>query len=107
MAVEWQPITAFSRPKTPLRDVKFEYSPESRRGAVTGYIKNDNAFAIRRVTINALLGTKAGALVAASKTFVQDLVVGEERYFKIDVRLSDTVDLAALAEPKISLDAER
>jgi len=105
--VEWRPINDFARPKTPLREVKFEYSPDVSQGTITGYIKNDNPFDIRRVTLSALVSEKTGNLVAASKTFVQDLLVSEERYFRIDVRLPGNIVAGSLADPKISLDVER
>ncbi len=105
--IAWRSVEEFSRPKLTPRAVKLEYSQQSRRGAVTGYIKNDNPFAIHRVTINALIPNANGSLAAASKTFVQDLVVGEERYFKIDVRFGDAVNLSSLADPQVSFDAER
>lgn len=107
LPISWQPIAQFSRPKTPLREVKLQYAPTTSSGVITGYIKNDNSFALRRVTINALLAIKSGTLVAASKTFVQDLVVGEERFFRIDVRLPETTTAQSLADPRVSVDVER
>lgn len=105
--VSWQKITEFARPKTPLRGIKVEYDEAGSRAIISGVVKNDNPLTIRRVTLSALLSDKKGALVGVSKTFAQDLVSAEERFFKIDVPLPETVEADDLAEPKVNVDAER
>lgn len=103
----WSSITAFARPKTPLRDVRMEYRAATDRMVVTGLVKNDNPFAIRRITLNALISDVDGVLVGISKTIVQDLIAAEERFFQIDVPLSEPVPVDMLASPRVTVDAER
>jgi hypothetical protein len=103
----WEKITSFSRPKTPLRSITTEYSTSGSKATITGLVKNDNPFGIRRVTVNVLMYEKSGKLVGVSKTFAQDLVAAEERYFKVDVPLIEGVDTAQLVEPRVIIEAER
>jgi hypothetical protein len=103
----WQKITDFYRPKTPLRAIQMAYDVSGQRATITGVVKNDNALTIHRVTLSALLYDKSGTLVGVSKTFAQDLVAAEERYFKIDVPLPSGIKQEDLADPKVNVDAER
>jgi hypothetical protein len=105
---EWLSIAEFARPKTPLRDVKVQYTAASGgRATITGLVRNDNPFSLRRSTLSVIILDAQGEPVAASKTFVQDLLAAEERFFKIEVPLPTNTDTAKLGEPRVVADAER
>jgi hypothetical protein len=105
---EWLSIAEFARPKTPLREVKVQYSSQSGgRATITGLVRNDNPFSLRRSTLSVMILDAAGEPVAISKTFVQDLISAEERFFKIDMPLPPNTDTTLLGEPRVVADAER
>lgn len=104
---EWQGVTEFARPKALLRDVRIERRADAGRVIVTGLVKNENPFGVRRVTLNAVVSDQEKRLIAASKTVVQDLTATEERFFQIDILLPEGVAAETLGEPRITTDVER
>lgn len=103
--ISWQPLSDFTRPKTPLRDVQTQFAPG--RVTISGIVKNDNAFDLRRATVSVVMTDGAGTPLAASMTVMQDLIASQERAFQIVVPLPAGVGETMLAAPKISVDAQR
>ncbi len=105
--INWRPITEFAKPKMPMRDVKTLYGADSGRAVITGIVKNDNPFAVTQATINAIVATRDGAIVAVSKTAVRDLIASEERFFQIIVPLPASAQQSELVDAKVFVDVQR
>lgn len=101
----WRPAEAFPKPRIPLRDVKT--TVVNGRAVITGSVKNENPFVLRRVNISAFIDLPGKGTQVASKTVVNDLLVAEERGFQVILPLIDGIDTAALTQPRIVVDGER
>lgn len=104
--VQWTPTAQLSVPKTQVRTVKFE-SDDAGRAVITGIVRNISDFPILTSNVNGYLtDVNTKKIVAASKTVVQDVAPGEERFFQILVPLQNSVDVASV-RATVSVEAKR
>jgi hypothetical protein len=103
--IVWQPGEAFMAPRVQVREQEVELQPNSLKEFVRGIVKNDNSYNLSRVTIQAVI-TSGSELLSASKTVVQDLTPGEERFFQIILPLPAGAPRAEIT-PRLIIEAER
>jgi hypothetical protein len=101
----WRTSDQFPKPKLPTRDIKT--SVAKGKIVVSGFVKNENPFALRRVNIAVFFEGKNKEIYLASKTNVNDLLVAEERSFQIVVPLPETADSSESFNPRLVVDGER
>lgn len=102
---DWVSLTNLVRPKILTRDIRDAVS--GRQGVVTGLVRNDNSFALKRVTINVFAYDASESLRAVSKTIAQDLTPLEERSFKATILLPVDADMIPGLHFRTVLEAER
>ena len=105
-AIRWRPENELPLPKTSVRNVKLTMMG-GNRGLITGVFRNDNAYPLMTAAINALLVDTEDESIAASKTVVQEIQPSEDRSFQIAILLPPGASAAALADPRISIEAKR
>jgi hypothetical protein len=101
----WRTSDQFPKPKLPTRDIKT--SVAKGKIVVSGFVKNENPFALRRVNIAVFFEGKNKEIYLVSKTNVNDLLVAEERSFQIVVPLPETADSSESFNPRLVVDGER
>jgi hypothetical protein len=104
--VIWVPLIDLARPKTPVREVRTIIDTGGKRAIMTGVIQNDNAFALRRITINGV-ATAGAEIVGVSKTVIQDVLPKEDRFFQILIPFFGADGDTQKVEAKVSVEAER
>jgi len=103
----WQPIDQMSPPSTQIRDLQTRFDEERYRLIISGVIKNNNAFDIRRGVINALVPDSSGVIVGVSKAVVQDLTPLEDRSFEIFVPIAKNIPPETLTRPTLYTEISR
>ena len=90
----WRLAEEFSQPDLRSRAVKSEIIKDQIR--VTGLALNNNSFKLSAVNIAAVIFSKSGREVAASKTVIKDLDPFEERAFTVLLpKAGDPIDTSA------------
>lgn len=103
---EWVRRSEFSAPQMQVRDVRVERDGAAPQVAVTGVLKNDNAFIVSRAVVGVIVGGDGGSLVGASRTLIESLQPLEERYFSVMVPVAG-VSEGEVLEPKVFIEAKR
>ncbi len=102
---DWRNALDFSKPKLPVREIKT--SAEVDRITVSGFVKNDNPFFMRHITVNVFFDGPNGSVLTASKTIVNDVLSAQERGFQLFIPLPSTLAGQTLPTPRIIVDGER
>ena len=105
--VVWVPLSELPKPRTPVREVRVGFDMASRRAVVTGIVQNDNAYALRRVTINGIASGASSTIAGISKTVVQDMAPKEERFFQLLIPLFNTDTDPSSVDTNLFIEAER
>lgn len=103
----WKSLAEMISPKTQVRDLQARFEDERGRLVITGIIKNDNAFDIRRAVIHALVSQTGGGVVGVSKAIVQDLTPLEDRAFEIFMPVPSGVNPEMLSRPTLYIEVVR
>ena len=103
-SITWESRTLFSAPKLETREIKVDLQPERGRVVITGVLRNDNTFSIRRANVSAVFSDSTGKPILASQTVVDNLGPFEERFFQITALAKNA---SSLKTPRISVEAER
>ncbi|MDP2629201.1 MAG: FxLYD domain-containing protein [Candidatus Harrisonbacteria bacterium] len=107
--VEWVSREDFPQPRTELRSVSLEISEEKLNrveAIVHGTIRNDNAYSLSRVIVNARLTDRIGALAGASRTVVENVEPFSEAEFTIIIPITEE-DIEGLSDPVVTVEALR
>ncbi|TRZ64430.1 MAG: peptidoglycan-binding protein [Spirochaetia bacterium] len=81
--INWKIKNEFSKPDTSLRDI--ETSALQDGGViVTGFAQNNEAFALSKILISAVLANKNGVKISASKTELENTPAFTEKQFKLN-----------------------
>lgn len=99
----WVASSQFGKPSLPLREIRSQTGTD--RITVTGFVKNDNAYVLRRANVNVLFES-GGKIISASKTTVNDMLAFEERSFQVVVPLVPELQNQSLT-PRVIIDGER
>lgn len=103
----WKSLETMTRPRTQERDLQAYFEEDRGRLLITGIIKNDNPFDIRRAVMHALVSDNSGRVVGVSKTIVQDLTPLEDRSFEIFMPLPEGVLPETLSRPSLYVEVAR
>ena len=83
-AINWRHKADFREPQTQTRDIKTELGGTNAGPVVSGYITNQEAFPIGKITLIGLLFSASGTNVSASKTEIDSMNAFGERLFTIN-----------------------
>lgn len=79
---EWRAAEDFPRPQYQIGEQRAERINQAQI-AVSGTLRNVNAFPLPAIEVGAALYDEAGALVGLSETVIRDVRPSEERFFKV------------------------
>lgn len=79
----WRKASEFSAPKTQTRDIKI--GVQDGRVVVSGFLVNQNSYALREAAIHAVILDEFGKPVGISKTLVQNIEPFGERSWSVGV----------------------
>ncbi len=81
--INWKIKNEFPKPDTSLRAVKTSASQDGGV-VVIGFAQNNEAFALSKILISAVLANKNGIKISASKTEIENVAAFNEKSFKIN-----------------------
>jgi hypothetical protein len=108
--ISWLPLEEYQKPQTLIRSIESELRDEGTlrpRLAITGIIRNENAYTLSQVILSAQVSGQLGQLILASKTLIGPIPAFSDKEFEMIIPLRPNQVLDLEQKPRITVEARR